>query len=144
MNIFDLYNLPDEVLFKSNDSFYDFVTQTCSDTEAKILKIQGIRNAQCLLRSRNILDILELDCEEVNEIKPHACFLCKDGTFIIRQGVKLNLEYLYDALKDKHEKYKKKIQRQRQQQQESVSHHHYHHHYRRHYQKQHQDQQLYR
>ncbi|CAF4814820.1 unnamed protein product [Rotaria socialis] len=116
MNTFDLYNLNDDVLFKSNDSFFEFVKEVCGDIEADILRVQGIRNARCLIRSTNLLDILKLDCDEVNEIKSYACFRCKGGEFIVKQGVKLNLDNLFDALKEKHDKYKKKNVQQRRKQ----------------------------
>lgn len=114
MEVFNLYNLPDDVLFKSNDNFYDFVSQVFGKVEADILKVQGIRNVHSLIRSKNLLAILELDCDEVNTLKCHACFECKDGSFITRQGVKLNLDHLFDVLKNKHEKYKKKNQQRLQ------------------------------
>ena len=116
METFDSYNLKDDVLFKSNEDFYEFVEQVTGQVEANILRVQDIRNAQCLIRLTDLLAILELDCEEVNALKPQACFLCKTGEFIIKQGVKLNLDNLCDALKDKHERYKKKTQQHSRQQ----------------------------
>ena len=108
MYTFDLYNLKDDVLFISNNTFYEFVKGVCGEVEADILRVQGIRNTQCLIRSTNLLDILKLDCDEVNVIKPYACFRCNNGEFIVKQGVKLNLDNLVDALKEKHEKYREK------------------------------------
>jgi len=120
METYDLYNLQDDVLYKSNESFYDFVEKVTGKVEADILRVQGIRNARCLVRSKDLLAILELDCDEINKLKPHACFRCSTGDLIIRQGVQLNLDNLFDVLKDKHEKYKKKTQ-QHQRQYESPS-----------------------
>ncbi|CAF2942620.1 unnamed protein product [Rotaria sp. Silwood2] len=51
-----------------------------------------------------------------NALKPDACFQCKGGDFIIKQGVKLNLDNLFDALKEKDEKYRKKNHQQQRQQ----------------------------
>ena len=112
MEIWDLYNLPDDVLLKSNDTFYDFVEQATGKVEADILRLQGIRNARCLIRSKNLLDIFKLDCDEVNALKLLACFQCKTGAFIVKQGVQLNLDNLFDALKEKNDKYIKKNQTQ--------------------------------
>jgi hypothetical protein len=121
MDTYDLYNLNDDVLFKSNESFYDFVQEVCGKIEADILRIQGIRNARCLIRSSNLLDILKLDCDEVNDLKFNTCFQLKSGDFIIKQGVKLNLDNLFDALKDKHDKYSKKNHRFERQKKHSQS-----------------------
>ena len=106
MYTFDLYNLKDDVLFISNNSFYEFVKEVCGEAESDILRIQGIRNARLLIRSTNLLDTLKLDCDEVNAIKTYAGFRCNSGEFIVKQGVKLNLDNLVDALKEKHEKYR--------------------------------------
>jgi hypothetical protein len=115
MEIFDLYNLPADVLLKSNESFYDFVEQVSGKVEADILRVQDIRNARCLIRSKDLLDIFKLDCDEVNALKPLACFQCKTGEFIVKQGVQLNLDNLFDALKEKYEKYTKKNQKHQRQ-----------------------------
>ena len=96
----DLCHLPDDVLFLTNDGFFNFVIQVCGEVEADILRVQGIRNARSLLRSTNLLSIFELDCEECDVLKLNACFKCKNGDLIIKQGVKLNLDSLYEALKE--------------------------------------------
>jgi hypothetical protein len=59
-----------------------------------------------------LFSILEIDCEEVDKLKPNVCFTSKNGDYIIRQGVKLNLHNLCDALKEKHDKYKKSQRQQ--------------------------------
>lgn len=112
MATFDFDRLPDDVLFLSNDNFFSFIEKVCGKVEAELLQIQGIRNVQSLIRSTNLFSILEIDCDEVDELKKNICFKSKNGSHIIRQGVKLNLDNLYDALKEKQEKYNKK-QRQK-------------------------------
>ncbi len=107
MATFHLYHLTDDVLLLSNDNFYNFVVQVCGKVEAELLQIQGITNPQSLVRSTNLFSILEVDCEEVDKLKQNVCFQSKNGNHIIRQGVKLNLDNLYDALKEKQDKYKK-------------------------------------
>ncbi|CAF2884807.1 unnamed protein product [Rotaria sp. Silwood2] len=119
MEIFDLFNLPDDVLLKSNESFYGFVEQVTGKVEADILRVQGISNARSLIRSKNLLDIFKLDCDEVNALKPLACFQCKTGDFIVKQGIQLNLDNLFDALKEKHEKYTKKNKKHQHQHESS-------------------------
>ncbi|CAF1023761.1 unnamed protein product [Didymodactylos carnosus] len=112
--VLDLYNLQDDVLLLNNDEFFNFVRQVCGDVEADILKVQGIHNVRCLLHTPNVLSILDLDCNEVDEIKQNACFKLNNGEFVIKQGVKGNLEDLAGALKTKNDKYKKRLQVQRE------------------------------
>lgn len=52
-----MYNLPDDVLFKSNDAFYDFAEQVTGKIEVKILRVQCIRNVRCFIQSTNLFDI---------------------------------------------------------------------------------------
>ena len=111
MTNFDLNNLPIDVFTLSNEKFHDFVIQVCGELEADVLQIQGIRNASTFLRSTNVLAILDLDCEEVNVLKSNVCFKCKNGEYVVKQGVKLNFDNLYDALKAKYDKDKKVKQR---------------------------------
>ncbi|CAF2963530.1 unnamed protein product [Rotaria sp. Silwood2] len=112
MATYNLYHLPDDVLFLSNDNFYNFVAQVCGKVEAELLQIQRIRNARSLIRSTNLFSILEIDCDEIDKLKQNLCFTSKDGNHIIRQGVKLNLDNLYDVLKEKQEKFLKKRRQQ--------------------------------
>lgn len=105
---YDLYNLPDDVLFLSKQSFSDFVEQVCGPVEASLLQIQGIQNSRSLIRCSNLSSILDIDCEEVEKLKPSICFVSKTGECFVRQGVQLNLNNLSDTLKEKQEKYKKK------------------------------------
>ncbi|CAF4251921.1 unnamed protein product [Rotaria sp. Silwood2] len=86
MATYNLYHLPDDVLFLSNDNFYNFVAQVCGKVEAELLQIQRIRNARSLIRSTNLFSILEIDCDEIDKLKQNLCFTSKDGNHIIRQG----------------------------------------------------------
>jgi hypothetical protein len=107
---YDLYSLQDEVLLLSNEDFYDFVMQVAGKLEAEILKIQGIRSARAFLRSADPLAIFRLECDAVAELKKEAFWRCNDGQFVVKQGIELNLQILADTLKEKHNKYMKKIQ----------------------------------
>ena len=107
---YDLYCLQDEVLQLSNEDFYEFVIQVAGKLEADILKIQGIRSARALLRSTDPLAIFRLECDAVAELKKEAFWQCNDGQFVVKQGIELNLQILADTLKEKHNKYIRKIQ----------------------------------
>jgi len=109
---YDLYNLPDDVLFLSKEDFNDLVVEICGKSEANLLKVQGIQNAQSLIRCMNIFSILDIDCDEVNNLKSIVCFQSRNGDYVVKQGVQLNLDNLVDTLKAKHDKYKKKKKHQ--------------------------------
>ena len=46
----------------------------------------------------------------MGELKKEAFWQCTDGQFVVKQGIELNLQILADTLKEKHNKYVKKIQ----------------------------------
>jgi len=104
---YDLYNLSDSVLFLSKEDFYDLIIEICGETEANLIRIQGIQNVQSFIRCKDYFSILNIDCEEVDKLKSVACFQSRNGDYVVKQGIKLNLDNLADALKTKHEKFKK-------------------------------------
>jgi hypothetical protein len=102
--------LQDVVLLLRNEKFYDFVIQVAGKMEAEILKIQGIRIATAFLQSVDPLAIFRLECDAVAEPKEEAFWQCNDGRCAVKHGIESNLQILADTLKEKHNKYVKKIQ----------------------------------
>ena len=66
---YDLYDLNETVLQLKNDDFYEFVTEVAGESEANILKIQGIQSVRSLIRSNDLLDVFKLDCQELCDLK---------------------------------------------------------------------------
>lgn len=86
------------VLFMKNNEFFDFVERNAGDIEANILRIQGINNVQSLLRSKDVFEIFQFDCEELQELKSHACLRLNDGNYMVRPAIRENMEYCVHLL----------------------------------------------
>ena len=92
---YDLYNLPDDVLFLSKEDFNDLVVEICGKSEANLLKVQGIQNVQSLIRCMNIFSILDIDCDEVNNLNSIVCFQSQNMTNIKkRRNINRDRRYL--------------------------------------------------
>lgn len=109
MNI-DLNNLPDEVLFFSNEQFYNFVEQCLGPDEMLLIKLQSIKNIRTLIHVPDVLDVLNIKCKEIVELKHRICFTDEDShKFIVKPGIKAGIADLIEVLKDKNHRYIKRI-----------------------------------
>lgn len=111
---FDLNNLPDDVLFYSNEQFFIFVEQYLGVDESELMKIQGIKNIRALIHIPDVLAVIDLDCDEVNEIKKRVCFNTKNKGFVVKQGIKCGIQDLIETLRKKRNDYEKRSKRSKQ------------------------------
>ncbi|CAF3928159.1 unnamed protein product [Rotaria sordida] len=108
----NLNNLPDEVLFYSNDQFYQFIESRLGVDEMNLLKIQSIRNTKTLLKVPDIFSVLGIKCKELVDLKNRLCFVDEDNNnIIIKAGVKTDFDDLITILKEKNCKYLKKMKK---------------------------------
>ncbi|CAF1282975.1 unnamed protein product, partial [Rotaria magnacalcarata] len=77
----EILTLPDDLWSYSDDVFYDFVKEYVGEIETEILKIQRIKNVQTLLQV------------------PDVCFIADDMTFMVRAGVRFNIQQFINLLK---------------------------------------------
>ncbi|CAF2958689.1 unnamed protein product [Rotaria sp. Silwood2] len=88
--------LPPDVLSLMDNQFYDLIRELTSSHEAEILKLQHINNINAFLLTKNPLELLELNSPDVEDIKKRTCFELANKTFVVKPGVKSNLQYLHD------------------------------------------------
>ena len=93
---------PDDIFSYENDAFYTFVHHFLGDIEADILRIQCIRNARLLLLVPNIFSLFELECEDLLDLKKRACFVISNLHFVVKPGVRFNIEYLVGLVRSKY------------------------------------------
>ena len=111
---FDLNNLPDEVLFYSNEDFFLFVEKCLGSDGSELVKILGIKNTRALIHIPNIMAIIDLDCDEINNIKKRICFDTKNKSFVIKPGIKYAVQDFIDSLRKKNADYTKRAKRTKQ------------------------------
>ena len=108
---FDLNNLPNEVLFYSNEQFCYFIETCLGADELELMTIQGIKNTRALLHITDIMSIIDLDCDAINNIKKRICFDTKNKGFVIKEGIRCGIQDLIGALKKKNTEYLKRSNR---------------------------------
>ncbi|CAM4788583.1 unnamed protein product [Rotaria magnacalcarata] len=95
----EILTLPDDLWSYSDDVFYDFVKEYVGEIEAEILKIQRIKNVQTLLQVPDVFSFFQINCKETYDLKKKVCFIADDMTFMVRAGVRFNIQQFINLLK---------------------------------------------
>ncbi|CAF3630509.1 unnamed protein product [Rotaria socialis] len=104
----NLNTLPGEVLFYSNDQFYQFIENCLGVDQMNLLKVQSIKNIRTLIKIPDIFSALTIKCKELADLKSRLCFVDEDNnSIIIKVGVKMDFDNLIAILKEKDYKYLK-------------------------------------
>lgn len=108
----DLNNLPDEIIFYTNEQFYKLIENCIGVNEMELLKIQAIRSSRTLLKVPDIFSILSINCKEIVSLKNNLCFVDEDNkTLVIKAGVKADFDDLISILQEKNSKHLKATKR---------------------------------
>ncbi|CAF1022311.1 unnamed protein product [Rotaria magnacalcarata] len=83
----------------SDDVFYAFVKEFVGDVESEILEIQRIKNVRILLQVPDVFIFLQINSKDILKLKERACFVTNDLQYIIRPGIKSNLEQFIETLR---------------------------------------------
>ena len=95
-------SLPDGFFSYSEITFYDFVKNFVGDIEAEILQMQCIKNARTLLRINDVFSFFRINSKEIFDLKQRACFINDDMSHIVRPGVRSNMEYFLELVRNYH------------------------------------------
>ncbi|CAF1212167.1 unnamed protein product [Adineta ricciae] len=91
-------SLPRDLWSYSDNVFYSFVKTFVGEIEGEILEIQCIKNVQILLQVPDVFSFFRLNCKEISALKKKACFLDDDMNFLVRPGIKYNIEEFINLL----------------------------------------------
>ena len=94
----DISLLPANLMKLQDDDFYDFVSHMLGSTEAELLRVQQINNVNSLSMTDNAFEMMHVASKELDNIKNKVAFKKEDGSFVIKAGVKANIEYLIELL----------------------------------------------
>ncbi|CAF1281460.1 unnamed protein product, partial [Didymodactylos carnosus] len=116
----------------NDNKFYDFVKNICGATEAELLEVQQIANAQSLLLTDDVFGIMDVDCPDLIDLKKKISFTLADGSFLLKAGIRANIKYLKELFLKKNEEIMKETKLKPKQQTTittaaSNSLHHHHH-----------------
>lgn len=96
--------LPQDVFTYTNEHFFKFIESFCGKDEADLLSIQSIRSVDSFLSIEDAYSIFALDSDDVKEIQERCGFKNRNGTFIVRPGIKSSLDYIKTLLKEMQKK----------------------------------------
>ncbi|CAF4696827.1 unnamed protein product, partial [Rotaria sp. Silwood2] len=114
--------LPAHIFSLHDQKFYDVVIQvTGSQGVVDVLKAQGINNISAFLLTPDIFEILTWDTDEFIDLQKRCAIELRNNTFMIRPGLKANVEFLRELFTKKHEEYAKELKQKQQQQQHRCS-----------------------
>jgi hypothetical protein len=98
----DLSNISDDVLSYSNDHLYTFIEESLGTDEMMLIKIQSINNVRALLNVPDLMGFLSFNSKEIVALKQRICFIDEDNErFMVKAGIKTNIDDLVLALKEK-------------------------------------------
>lgn len=104
----DMNNLPDDIIFYTNEQFYKLIENCIGVDEMKLLQIQSIRSSRTLLKVPDIFSIFSINCKETVSLKNSLCFIDDDNqAMVIKAGVKADFDDLISILREKNSKYLK-------------------------------------
>ena len=105
----DLNNLSDDVLSYCNDRLYTFIEENLGVDEMMLIKMQSINNVRTLINVPDIMAFLCFNSKEIIELKSRICFIDEDNKrFMVKAGIKTNIDSLISALKAKIKKQTKR------------------------------------
>ncbi|UJR29459.1 hypothetical protein I4U23_010671 [Adineta vaga] len=101
----DLSKLPDDVLSYTNDRLYTFIEETLGLDEMMVIKIQSINNVRALMNVPDIMAFFSFNSKEIIALKKRVCFVDEDNNlFLVKAGIKTNIENLVSSLRKKKNK----------------------------------------
>ncbi|CAF3964547.1 unnamed protein product, partial [Rotaria sordida] len=102
--------LPKNIFSLHDQNFYDIIIQvTGSQGIVDLLKAQGINNISAFLLTSDIFEILTWNADEFIDLQKRCSIELRNNTFMIRPGLKANVEYLRELFKKKNEEYAKEL-----------------------------------
>ncbi|CAF4004750.1 unnamed protein product [Rotaria sordida] len=96
----DLLPFLDELLSYTDEAFYNFVRNFVGVIEGDILEIQRIKNVRILLQIPDVFSFFQINNKDILNLKERACFIVDDSSYIVRSGIRSNLEQFIELLKN--------------------------------------------
>ena len=93
--------LPANLTSLQDAEFYHFVKRIVGPVEAELLQVQQINNVNSLLMTADVFEIIQIPSHDLDDIKRKICFEKDDESFVIKAGVKGNIDYLIELLRAK-------------------------------------------
>ena len=114
--------LPGNIFLLNDQEFYDVILQiTGHQVIVDLLKAQGINNISAFLLTPTVFEVLTWEADEFIDLQKRCSIKLQNNTFIVRPGIKANVEFLRELFAKKNEEYTKELKEKQQNNQRSLS-----------------------
>lgn len=96
----DLAPFLDELPSYNGKNFYDLVKKFVGAVESEILEIQRIKNVRILLKITDVFSFFQVNNKDLALLKEQACLIGDNSCYIVRPGIRSNLEEFIEVLKN--------------------------------------------
>jgi hypothetical protein len=99
----DLLPFLDKLPSYTDEVFYNFVKDFVGVVEGEILEMQRIKNVRILLKIPDVFSFFQINNKDILKLKEKACFIADDSSYIVRPGIRSNIEQFIELLKSHYE-----------------------------------------
>ena len=100
--IYSPLELPDDVHTYRGKDFFNLVNQKCGEVVKDLMKVLSIDSVKTLLGVEDDSFVfLKENCNALRSIKERACLRLDDGTFIVKPGLRIDLNRFLESLRAK-------------------------------------------
>lgn len=96
----DLLPFLDKLPSYNGEIFYNFVKEFVGVIEGEILEIQRIKSVRILLQVPDVFSFFRISNKDILNLKERACFIDDDSSYIVRPGIRSNIEQFIELLKN--------------------------------------------
>ncbi|CAF2068100.1 unnamed protein product [Rotaria magnacalcarata] len=96
----DLLPFLDELPTYSDAVFYNFVKNYVGVIEGDIIEIQRIKNVRILLQISDVFSFFQINNKDIFKLKERACFIDDNSNYIVRPGIRSDIEQFIELLKN--------------------------------------------
>ncbi|CAF4298170.1 unnamed protein product [Rotaria sp. Silwood2] len=89
------------VLTVRDDDFLNFVRQEAGEDVADLLEAQSINCTKSLLMTSDVFSVMNIKSKSLDALKKKIGYLQDDDTYVVKPGVRGNVDYLIDLLQRK-------------------------------------------
>ena len=99
--LLDTSILPANVFSLRDEPFFDFIREEAGDDAAAIFEVQGINSVKSLLMTPDVFSFIRMKCTSLEDMKKQIAYRQDDDSYVVKAGIKGNVEYIIDLLKQK-------------------------------------------
>ena len=99
--LIDTSILPANVFSLRDEPFLTFIRDEAGDDAAAVFEVQGINSVKSLLMTPDVFSFVRMKCNTLEDMKKQIAYRQDDDSYVIKAGVRGNVDYIIDLLRQK-------------------------------------------